>query len=71
VLFDKIVSEYILFERYLYVLALEMASPWNQHGANCIGTLSFPVDIVCVFVVKKERGKPRKLFTLCRTAELK
>ena len=21
-----------------------MASPWNQHCANCIGTLSFPID---------------------------
>ena len=20
-----------------------MASPWNQHCANCIGTLSFPI----------------------------
>jgi len=25
------------------VLALEMASPGNQHCANCIGTLSFPI----------------------------
>ena len=32
----------ILFEKYIYVLALEMASPGNQHCANCIGTLSFP-----------------------------
>ena len=24
------------------MLALEMASPENQHCANCIGTLSFP-----------------------------
>jgi len=61
VLFDKIVSEYILFERYLYVLALEMASPWNQHGANCIGTLSFPADIVCVFVVKKRTRKTAQI----------
>ena len=34
---------YILFEKYIYVLALEMASSGNQHCANCIGTLSFPV----------------------------
>jgi len=33
---------YILFEKYNYILALEMASPGNQHCANCIGTLSFP-----------------------------
>jgi len=32
----------ILFEKYIYILALEMASPGNQHCANCIGTLSFP-----------------------------
>jgi len=34
---------YILFEKYIYILALEMASPGNQHYASCIGTLSFPV----------------------------
>jgi len=32
----------IFFEKYIYILALEMASPGNQHCANCIGTLSFP-----------------------------
>ena len=26
-----------------HVLALEMASPGNQHSAYCIGTLSFPI----------------------------
>ena len=25
------------------ILALEMASPGNQHCANCIGTLLFPI----------------------------
>jgi len=30
---------YILFEKYIYILALEMASTWNQHGASCVGTL--------------------------------
>jgi len=39
VLFDKIAS---VFEKYIYILALEMASPGNQHCANCIGALSFP-----------------------------
>jgi len=29
---------YILFENYIYILALEMASPYC---ANCISTLSF------------------------------
>jgi len=34
---------YILFEKYIYILALEMASPGNQHCASCIvGTLSLP-----------------------------
>jgi len=34
---------YILFQKYMCILALEMASPGNQHCANCIGTLSFPM----------------------------
>jgi len=33
---------YILFEKYIYMLALDLASTGNQHCANCIGTLSFP-----------------------------
>ena len=33
---------YSLFEKYIYLLALEMAIPRNQHCASCIGTLSFP-----------------------------
>jgi len=36
---------YILFEKCIYILALEMASPGNQHCASCIGTLSFPIDV--------------------------
>jgi len=36
---------YILFEKkYIHILALEMARPGNQHCANCIGTLSFPLN---------------------------
>ena len=35
---------YILFEKYIYILLLEMASLGNQHCANCIGTLSFLRD---------------------------
>ena len=34
---------YILFFKYLYILALEPASPGNQRCASCIGTLSFPL----------------------------
>ena len=44
VLFDKIASVYILFEKYIYILTLEMASPGNQHCAGCIDTLSFPIS---------------------------
>ena len=40
VLFGKIAS-CILFKKYIYILALEMASPGNQHCANRIGTLLF------------------------------
>jgi len=31
-----------------YILALEMASPWNQHCASCIGTRSFPIVRRCL-----------------------
>jgi len=36
---------YILSEKYIHILALEMASPRNQHHANCIGALSFPIQV--------------------------
>ena len=33
----------VYLKQYIYnILALEMASPGNQHCANCVGTLSFP-----------------------------
>jgi len=34
---------YILFEKYINILALEMARTGNRHYVNCIGTLSFPI----------------------------
>jgi len=34
---------HILFEKYIYILALEKASPENRHCADCIGTLSFRI----------------------------
>ena len=34
---------HILFEKHVYILALEMAKPRNNHCANYIGTLSFPM----------------------------
>ena len=33
----------ILFEKYVNILALELASPGNRHCANCIGFLSLSV----------------------------
>jgi len=30
-------------KKYIYFLALELASPGNRHCASCIGTLSFPI----------------------------
>ena len=36
----------ILFEKYITILALEMASPGNQHCAICIGTLSSPTEVL-------------------------
>jgi len=53
VLYDEIAS-YILFEKYIYILA----SPRN-HCANCIGTLLFPVPpptpVFRKFYVKDEK----------------
>ena len=38
-----ILLPYVIFEKYIYILALEMASSGNQHCASCIGTLAFPM----------------------------
>ena len=35
--------QYILFEKYISILALGVASLENQHCASCIGTLSFHI----------------------------
>ena len=43
VLFDKIASVYFVWKIFLYILALETASPGNRHCANCIGTHAFPM----------------------------
>jgi len=52
---------YILFEKYIYILALEMASPGNQHCANCIGALSFLiVTDVAPFVCSLSAEKNNK-----------
>ena len=39
---------YTVFEKYIYIIALEMASPGNQHCDSRIGTLSFPVILLFV-----------------------
>jgi len=44
-LFEKLLP-YIFFEKYISIFALEMASQGNWHCANCIGTLSFLLDII-------------------------
>ena len=31
----------VLFEKYIYILALEMASPGNQHSASCFEALQW------------------------------
>ena len=33
---------HILFQKCIFIIALEMASPGNRHCAICIGTPSFP-----------------------------
>ena len=40
---DLDVCDHILFEKYIYISALEMVSLGNQHCAKCIGKLSFPI----------------------------
>jgi len=47
VLLDKIASVYFVGKKTFIFLALEMASAGNQHCANCIGTLSFPIAMNC------------------------
>jgi len=35
----------MLYEKYIYILALEMASPGNQHCANCVCKLSLHIGL--------------------------
>jgi len=39
-------------KKYIYTIALDLASPGNQHCANCFGTLSFPIGSGTVVLVK-------------------
>ena len=49
---------YILFEKCINILALEMTSPENQHCANCIGTLSFPIGRILLMQCCGLKGSP-------------
>jgi len=42
---------YILFEKNIYILALKMASPGNQHCVTCIGTVSFPIKVAMTQII--------------------
>jgi len=33
-------------KEYICILALQIGTPGNQHCANCIGTLSFPISMM-------------------------
>jgi len=50
---------YILFEKYINILALQMTSPGNRHCANCIGTLSFPVLTCAQKLTKSAKSSSR------------
>jgi len=39
-----------------FILALDVASPGNQHYANCIGTLSFPLILAAVAAAAAAAG---------------
>ena len=34
----------------IYILALELASPWNRHCASCMGALLFPIIVLLHYV---------------------
>jgi len=63
VLFDRIASVYFIWKIYLgYILALEMASPENQHCANCIGTSAFFVTVRAGTAYRKIRRLVNNFF---------
>jgi len=59
---------YILFEKYTYILAMEMASRGNRHCANCIGALSFPMKISLVSRARAAANSPPPVAARCRPA---
>ena len=57
VLFDKNRFRIFYLENYVYILALEMASPGNRHCANRIGTLSLPIGTYSLLHSRRRRCK--------------
>jgi len=62
VLFDKIA--FVSHLKYIYILALKMASPGNQHCANCIGTLLFPILAVAYDISFRALFAPHQVKSL-------
>ena len=65
--FDKIASVYFIWKMYLY-FGIGNGQPRNRHGANCIGTLSFPIHTHFIVSCRQvESQTPHTLFnrSLC------
>jgi len=39
----------VLFEKYIHILALEMAGSGNQHCADCMGTVLVPCETLTIY----------------------
>ena len=61
VLFDKIAFVRFTWKNMFILLTLKMASPGNQHCANCIGTLSFPITTRLRSAVSRHWGSNHDL----------
>jgi len=60
VLFDEIASVYLIW-KYIYILAVESASLRNRHCADCIGTLSFPIQTAMYHVLTVTESTSRTI----------
>ena len=60
VLFDEIASIYLIW-KYIYILAVESASLRNRHCADCIGTLSFPIQTAMYHVLTVTESTSRTI----------
>ena len=65
-----ILLPYILFEKYIYILATGMVSPGKQHCANCIGTLSFAMRQQHKYYAGHVRSRSRKGTVWCLSVRL-